>query len=85
MVVVILPAVSFPPTASSSPCSEAQVGKVTGVSASWCHTLGLLVNERVFSHAITSCDCGWKDWRRAASEQVKTDFDRPLLPNPPSM
>ena len=42
-------------------------------SASWCHTSGLLANDKVFSRATS--DCGWQDWRRAASEQVNTDFD----------
>ena len=73
MAVVSLPSESFPPTASSRPCSEAHVDKVTGVSASWCHTLGLLANDKVFSCSPRDCDC--QDWRRAASEQVNTDFD----------
>ena len=77
MAAVTLPSKSFPPTASSRPCNEVHVEKVTGVSASWCHTLGLLANDKVFSHATR--DCGWQDWRRAASEQVNTDFDFLLL------
>ena len=73
MTVVFLPSESVPPTASTRPCSEVHVDKVTGVSASWCHTSGLLANDKVFSRATS--DCGWQDWRRAASEQVNTDFD----------
>ena len=69
---VSLPTESSPPTASSRPCGEVHVDKITGVSASWCHTLGLVAKE------VLSCaprDCNWQDWRRAASEQVNTDFD----------
>ena len=73
MAVLALPPEDSPPTANSCPCIEAHVDRVTGVSASWCHTLGPLLN------AVVSCatrDCGWQDWRRAASDQVNTDFDR---------
>ena len=59
MAVVDLPTESSPPTASSRPCSEAHVEKVTGVSASWCHTLGPPANDKVFSRAPR--DCGWQD------------------------
>ena len=76
MAVVCLPSESRPPTASSRPCSEAHLDKVTGVSASWSHTSGLLANDKVFSRSPR--DCGWQDWRRAASEQVNTDFDHPF-------
>ena len=72
MAAVFLPFESFPLTASSRPCSEAHVVKVTGVSASWRHALGLLTNDKVFSRAPR--DCNWQDWRRAVSEQVNTDF-----------
>ena len=73
MTVVFLPSESVPPTANSCSCSEAHVDKVYGVSASWCHTLVLLAHDKVFSRATSDCD--WQDWRRAASEQVNTDFD----------
>ena len=64
--------------------SVAHVEKVTGVSASWCHTLGPLTNDKFFSR--TPRDCDWQDWRRAASEQVNTDFDFVLVwTQPPSM
>ena len=43
--------------------------KVTGVSASFCHTLV----KNAFSRA--NRDCGWQDMRREASEQVNTDFE----------
>ena len=82
--VVLLSSESFPPTVRSRPCSEAHVDKVTGASGSWCHTLGPLANDKVFSCAPR--DCGWQDWRRAASEQVNTDFDcLSFLSKPPSM
>ena len=82
--VVSLWSEDIPPTASSRPCSEAHVDKVNGVSASWCHTLGLLAtNDKDFSRSPR--DCSWQDWRRAASEQVNTDFDRPFWTQPPSM
>ena len=71
--VVSLSSESFPPTASSCPCSDTHVDKLTGVSASWCHTLCLRANDKVFSRSPK--DCGWQDRRRAASEQVNTDFD----------
>ena len=79
MAVVFSPFESFPPTASSRPCTEAHVEKVPGVSASWCHTSDLLrsldlpVSDKVFSRAPR--DCGWQDWRRAASEQEMTNRD----------
>ena len=77
MAVVSLLSESFPPIASSRPCSEAHVVRVTGISVSWCHTLGLLANDKVFIRAPRDPDL---DWRRAASEQVKTDLEG-LLPS----
>ena len=73
MAAVSLSSESFPPTASSCPCSEAHVDKATGVSASWCHTLGLGDSDKFLSHSPS--DCSRQDWRRASSEQVSTDFD----------
>ena len=82
--VVFLSSELFPPTASSCSCSEVHVDSVTGESASWCHTLGLLANDKVFSCAPR--DCGWQDWMRAASEQVNTDLEySSLWSKPPSM
>ena len=73
MAAVSLSSESFPPTASSCPCSEAHVDKATGVSASWCHTLGLGDSDKFLSRSPS--DCSRQDWRRASSEQVSTDFD----------
>ena len=76
MAVVSLLSESMPPTASSRPCSEAHVGRVTGVSASWCHALDAPVvknNATSFTRALK--DCGWQDRSRADSEIVKTNLD----------
>ena len=51
MVVALLSSDSIPPTASSSPCREAHVEKVNGVSASLCHASCLPTIDRVFSRA----------------------------------
>ena len=69
---------TYPPTVSSRPCSETHGEKENGVSANWCHTLGLLI-ESVFNCAFRYC--GWQDWRRAASEQVNTDLEYFKLPS----
>ena len=55
MAVVSLPSEDSPPTASSCLCNEAHADKVTGVSASWCHTLGLLANDKVCSRSPRDC------------------------------
>ena len=74
MAVVGFPSEFSPPTASSRPCSEAHVERIT-VSASWCHTLGPLANDEFFIRAPWDPDTDWEDWRRAASELVKTDLE----------
>ena len=80
--VVSLPSESSPPAASS--CPETHVDKVTGASASWCYTLGLLANNKVFS--CVPGDCGWQDLRRAGSKQGKSNLDCFWFePKPPSM
>ena len=43
---------------------------------------GLLANDKVFS--CSPRDCGWQDWRWAASEQVNTDFDSVYMGRSPS-
>ena len=64
---------TYPPTINRRPRSKAHGEKVNGVSASWCHTLALVTNDKIFSHAVR--DSGWQDRRRAANEQVNTDLE----------
>ena len=82
-VAITLSSEFLPPTVRSCPRIEAHAGEVNGVSVSLCHTSGL-TNDKVFG--CTNRDCGLRDWRRAASEQVNTDLDSlPLRLRPPSM
>lgn len=75
---VFLSSESLPPTAMSCPCSETHVDKVTGVSSSFCQTLVLPLFGEDKALSRNPRDCDWQDWKRASSEQVKTDLDFPF-------